>query len=180
MTARPTTLQSEASSCLKAAHSEAHCCYQIKSCLVRDPHVQASDGDPSKTHWVPRDHNLDSWPGSLNLTGSWPCWRWNMEDIRFTLTLAFSTSDFYMRFPLTLTDEELPFLFFWEKHTIMRVTGQSFIFGANTYVSAIRQPSWLVILITTIKNCHPELADTAKQALHTKIGRLPNPRCVFR
>lgn len=75
-------------------------------------HIQYTDGDPSKTHCASRDRNLDPRPRSLNLTGSRPCGRWNVEDIRSTLTLAFSTSDFHVHFHLTLTDEDGPFLFF--------------------------------------------------------------------
>lgn len=62
------------------------------------PLVAGSQMDIHPKHTVSCDRNLDSWPGSLNLTGSRPCARWNMEDIRFTLTLAFSTSDFHMHF----------------------------------------------------------------------------------
>lgn len=99
----------------KARHSEVHCCYQINSEVSRPWPLKASsqmEFHPKRT--VSCDHTLDSWPGSLNLTGSWPCWRWNMGDIRFTMTLAFSRSDFHMHFHQTLTDEE--FLLFWEKH----------------------------------------------------------------
>lgn len=48
--------------------------------LVRDPRIQFADGDPSKTHCVSCDCNLDSWPWSADTTGPWPRGRWIMED----------------------------------------------------------------------------------------------------
>lgn len=146
-------------------------------CLVHDPHVQFPDGDPSKTHCVSCDRSLDSWPGSLNLTGFRPCGRWNRVDIRFTLTLAFSTSDFYMH--LTLTDEA-SFSFLLRGAHNNESNRQSFILGANKYMSSTWQPSLLAILINMIKICHLKLAVTTMQILHTEIGCLHNPRCVFR
>lgn len=106
MAARPATPPSKASRCLNAAHSEAHCCYQIKArlsvTLVSNPQMEVHPKQALCTLTC----DLDSWPRSLNLTGSRPWGRWNMEDIRWALTPAFSTSDLYMHSHLTLTDDE--------------------------------------------------------------------------
>ena len=58
-----------------------------------------------------------------------------MEDIRFLLTLAFSTSDYYMHFHLTLTDEEL----FHASHFsfLLGETDNNEGMRANTYITLV-------------------------------------------